>query len=150
MSHSEDALQVVFTVPKEEFYALKLTPCLSTEDCGPPLPVHGRAVRVVPGDSKGVPVPMMGYVHVNIVPLPDRPDTRSAPFHGRCAVIIKVPPDGSRSHAKFVTVNEPGERGGPPDPDLHNALRVTPGEIRHAFMRDGHWMHLHEEVRFGD
>lgn len=147
MSHN-DTLRVVFAVPDDQLYALKLTPCRYTENSGPPQAVHGRAINVHPGERKAANVPMMGYLHVHLLPIKERPDVRPVPFFGRCAAMVEVERDGSLSIASLITMMPPLERGGPRDPDLASPMLVGPGERRLAYLRDDNSIHLHEIPRF--
>jgi hypothetical protein len=150
MSSTSDTLRVIFSVPDDQLYTLKLTPCRATENSGPPLPIHGRSIKVAPGESKVANVPMMGFVHIHLAPIPGRPDDRPVPYHGRCAVLVEIKRDGCLSIASLVTLMPPLERGGPRDPDLASPTLVGPGERRLAYLRDDHGVHLHEIPRFFD
>jgi hypothetical protein len=147
MSNS-DTLRVTFSVPDDQLYTLKLTPCRFTENGGPPVAAHGRAIKIGPGERKVAAVPMMGYYHAHLAPIADRPDTRPVPFHGRCSVMVEIERDGCLSIASLVTLHPPLERGAPWDPDVVNPLMVGPGERRLAHLFDGHALHLHEIPRF--
>jgi hypothetical protein len=150
MSSNSDTLRVFFAVPEDQAYGLKLTPCRFTENSGPTLPVHGRAIKIAPGERKVSGVPMMGYVHAHLMPIDGRADTRPVPFHGRCAVMVEVERDGCLSIASLVTLFPPLERGGPRDPDVTSATLVGPGERRLIYLREDHGVWLHEIPRFFD
>jgi hypothetical protein len=147
MSNS-DTLRVKFSVPEDQIYTVKLTPCKFVENGGPPVPAHGRSIKAGPGEHKVAHVPMMGYYHIHLVPIAGRPDTRPVPFLGRCTVMVEVERGGCLSIASLVTLHPPLERGAPWDPDLASPLMVCPGECRLAHLFDGHALHLHEIVRF--
>jgi hypothetical protein len=146
MSHN-DTLRVFFSVPEDQLYALKLTPLRATENSGPPLPTHTRAIKIAPGERKGAVVPQMGYYHAHLVSVADRPDTRPVPFFGRCAVMAEVEKGGCLSIASLVTLYPPLEHGGPPDPDMVNPVLIIPGDRRTIYLHDGRWLHLHEIPR---
>jgi hypothetical protein len=147
MSTNDTPLRVIFAVPADQLYALKLTPCRFTENGGPPLAVHGRAIKIAPGERKTSQVPMMGYYHAHLVPIAERPDTRPVPFHGRCTVLVEVERDGCLSIASIVTLRPPAERGGPWDTDVR-PMMVGPGERRLGHLFDGNALHIHEIPRF--
>jgi hypothetical protein len=146
MSHN-DTLRVILTMPEDQLYALKLTPCLPSDNSAPPVPAHGRAVKIKPGEQRVANMPLTGYYHAHLVPMPGLEDTRPAPYKGRCSVMVEVERAGCLSVASFVTLHPPLERGGPWDPDPV-ALLVGPGERRLAHLFDGLALHLHEIVRF--
>jgi hypothetical protein len=149
MSNS-DTLRVIFNLPSDQLYTLKLTPSRFTENSGPPIPAHGRATKIAPGENKGVTVPQMGYFHVHLAPVEGQPDVRPVPFHGRCAVMVEVERGASKSIASIVPLNPPLERGAPWEPNVSAPIMVSPGERRLVHLSDGHALHVHEIPRFFD
>jgi hypothetical protein len=149
MSHN-DTLRVTFTVPPDQLYMLKLTPCRFTENGGPPIATHGRALKIAPGESKAANVPMMGYYHAHLAPIDGQSDARPVPFLGRCTVMVEIERDGCLSIASLVALRPPLERGAPWDPDVASPLMVGPGERRLMHLMDGHAVHVHEIPRYFD